>query len=78
MRKQISGLHNFHDMDTSKKEVEDVYEILGQHQILLNGHVKVLLKKLGFSCLTTLSMISDVSELEKTVQFFLQVANGWN
>lgn len=70
VRKQISGLHNFHDMDTSKKEVEDVYEILGQHQILLNGHVKVLLKKLGFSCLTTLSMISDVSELEKTVQFF--------
>jgi hypothetical protein len=49
-------------------ETEDVYKLLRQNNICFKSHVEVLLKKLGFMCITTMSMITDVCVLEKTVQ----------
>ena len=51
-------------------ETEDVYKLLRQNNICFKSHVEVLLKKLGFMCITTMSMITDVSnfiisEIEK-------------
>jgi hypothetical protein len=50
-------------------ETEDAYKLLRHNNICFKSHVEVLLKKLGFMWITTMSMITDVSVLEKTVLY---------
>lgn len=50
---------------------EDVFETLKRYDLHLSPHVELILKKLGFKCLRSISLISNLEEIETDVKTIL-------
>lgn len=50
---------------------ENVFELLASRQVFFKEHVELLLQTLGYQCVRTISMISDIGSIEQSIRLHL-------
>ncbi len=58
----------------SDSKRENVFELLASRHVFLREHVQLLLQTLGYQCVRTISIIKDITAIEKSIR--LHIANG--